>query len=113
MSKPKPNVRVEKLEGKTLELEVILDPPKFLPMPMPMREAEFIKIVPKLRGMADGSPSICIVIPLPPTGGTVVAQVGLRSFLNAAALLQGRFGTPGGIAIAPPEPPPFDYKGPL
>lgn len=102
-----------KLEGKVLELEIILDPPKHLPLPLPVQQASFVKIVANRRGMADGSPSVLIVIPLPPLGGTVVAQIGLRSFLDAAALLEGTFGRPGGISIAPAQPAPFDYKGPL
>ncbi len=109
MSKPTPPL--SKLEGKPLTLEVLIDTPDALPIIRPLREAQFCKLVARPKAMADGSPAVLIVIPLPPTGGTVVAQVGLRSFLEAADLLRATFGTPSGTAMAKPKL--WDYRGPL
>lgn len=92
------------MEGEPLRLEVVIDPPKYTPLQLPLRQSGFPRIIARIKDKRS-APSVLLVLPDPPLGGTVVAEVSLASFLEAAALLQARYGTPGGISLATPKNP--------
>lgn len=103
-------MKVVKTEGGPRRLEVLVDPPKYLPLSLPLRQSGFPRIIARVADKSS-APTVLIVLPDPPLGGTVVAEVSLASFLEAAALLQARYGSPGGISLAQPMPPPGGAAG--